>query len=76
MTPMPDHHDLFKQIQTFFTPEMTGYRSLASKLLEEGVHFPLTIESDRGDILLKNERLEFTYTQAGNKSVDSNPYFR
>jgi hypothetical protein len=60
-----DSNGLPKQIQTFFTPEMTGYQSQPNNLLTEGIHFHFIKKSDLKDIKLKNAGLKFTRTQPG-----------
>ena len=60
-----DNSGLPKQIQTFFTPEMTGYQDEPNNLLAEGMHFHFTKKSDSKDISLKNEGLKFTLHQPG-----------
>ncbi|MEP6927484.1 MAG: glycoside hydrolase domain-containing protein [Ginsengibacter sp.] len=54
-----------KQIQTFFTPEMTGYTSLPNNLLTEGLHFHFTKKNDSKDIQWKNAGIKFTLQQPG-----------
>ena len=48
-----DDNGLPKQIQTFFTPEMTGYQKEPNDLLAEGIHFHFTKASDSNDLKLK-----------------------
>ena len=60
-----DTNGLPRQIQTFFTPEMTGYQSQPNNLLTEGIHFHFIKKSDLKDIKLKNAGLKFTSTQPG-----------
>lgn len=60
-----DKTGLPKQIQTFFTPEMTGYQKEPNNLLEESIHFHFTKKSDSKDISLKNEGIKFTLKQPG-----------
>ena len=54
-----------KQIQTFFTPEMTGYQSQPNNLLEEGIHFHFTKKDDSKDIQWKNNGVKFTLQKPG-----------
>jgi hypothetical protein len=54
-----------KQIQTFFTPEMTGYSKEANNLLYEGIHFHFTKQSDGKNIDLKSNGITFTERKAG-----------
>ncbi|MEO6949758.1 MAG: glycoside hydrolase domain-containing protein [Ginsengibacter sp.] len=60
-----DDNGLPKQIQTFFTPEMTGYQSQPNNLLTEAMHFHFTKASDSKDIEMKNEGVKFTLRQPG-----------
>ena len=54
-----------KQIQTFFTPEMTGMTSKSNNLLTEGIHFHCTKKGDTKDVIWKNEGFDFTLQQPG-----------
>jgi hypothetical protein len=60
-----DNSGLPKQIQTFFTPEMTRYQDEPNNLLEEEIHFHFTKKSDSKDIQLKNDGVKFTLKQPG-----------
>ena len=60
-----DNTGLPKQIQTFFTPEMTGYQTEPNNLLAEGIHFHFTKKSDSKDIQFKNDGVKFTMQQPG-----------
>ena len=60
-----DNSGLPKQIQTFFTPEMTGYQNEPNNLLAEGMHFHFIKKSDSKDISFKKEGLKFTVQQPG-----------
>lgn len=62
---MLDDNGLPKQIQTFFTPEMTGYQSQPNNLLTEAIHFHFTKKSDSKDIQLKKGGVKFTLRQPG-----------
>lgn len=42
-----------KQIQTFFTPEMTGYQAEPNNLLTEPVHFHFTLKNGKESVLKK-----------------------
>jgi Family of unknown function (DUF6067) len=53
------------QIQTFFTPEMTGYSTMPNNLLGESIHFHFTRQADGKDIILKNGGVNFTLQQPG-----------
>ncbi len=64
-----------KQIQTFFTPEMTGYTTQPNNLVTEPIHFHFTRMSDGKDMKLKNNGLQFTKREAGTvqwKATNSN----
>jgi hypothetical protein len=54
-----------KQIQTFFTPEMTGYSKLPNDLLTEPIHFHFTKMSDGKNMTLKSRGVQFTKTEPG-----------
>ena len=54
-----------EQIQTFFTPEMTGYSPTPNNLLGENIHFHFTRQADGKDIKLKNGGVNFTLQQPG-----------
>ncbi|MGH2565889.1 MAG: glycoside hydrolase domain-containing protein, partial [Ginsengibacter sp.] len=54
-----------KQIQTFFTPEMTGFTSQPNNLLKEGIHFHFIKKNDSKDIQWKNSGLKFIMQQPG-----------
>src|SRR6185437_1883946 len=60
-----DDNGLPKQIQTFFTPEMTGYQSQPNNLLTEPMHFHFTKASDSKDLKLKKGGLNLTLRSAG-----------
>ncbi|MEO8172705.1 MAG: glycoside hydrolase domain-containing protein [Sediminibacterium sp.] len=53
-----------KQIQTYFTQEMTGYSEQANTLLYEPIHFHF-IKMDGKNISLKSKALTFTKQEAG-----------
>jgi hypothetical protein len=53
-----------KQIQTFFTPEMTGYTDQPNVLLYEPIHFHFT-KMDGKNLSLKSKGLVFTKQEAG-----------
>jgi hypothetical protein len=53
-----------KQIQTFFTPEMTDITNAPNNLLTEGIHFHF-IKPDGKNIKLKSQGLQFTKTEPG-----------
>ncbi len=64
-----------KQIQTFFTPEMTGYSKLPNDLLTEPIHFHFTKMTDGKNMALKSRGIRFTKTEPGTvqwKAVSSN----
>ena len=54
-----------RQIQTFFTPEMTDTTRDPNNLLAENIHFHFVRQSDGKDIRLKNEGLHFTERSQG-----------
>jgi len=54
-----------KQIQTFFTPEMTGYQQQPNNLLSEPIHFHFTNKTTDKDLVLKTNGLSFTNTTEG-----------
>ncbi|MFL9482278.1 glycoside hydrolase domain-containing protein [Chitinophagaceae bacterium LWZ2-11] len=54
-----------KQIQTFFTPEMTAYTNTPNNLLVEPIHFHFTKQSDGKNIDLKSTGLQFTKQEQG-----------
>lgn len=53
-----------RQIQTFFTPEMTGYSNQPNSLLYEPIHFHFT-KMDGKNLSLKSKGLVFTKQEAG-----------
>jgi hypothetical protein len=53
-----------KQIQTFFTPEMTGYSDQPNTLLYEPIHFHFT-KMDGKNLPLKNKGVVFIKQEAG-----------
>ncbi len=53
-----------KQIQTFFTPEMTGYTDQPNTLLYEPIHFHFT-KMDGKNLTLKSKGLVFVKQEAG-----------
>jgi len=54
-----------EQIQTFFTPEMTGLSSTPNNLLAENIHFHFAKQSDGKDIKLKPQGIRFTEKSPG-----------
>jgi len=60
-----DDNGLPQQIQTFFTPEMTGYQSQPNNLLTESIHFHFTRASDSKDIQMKKGGVQFTLREPG-----------
>ncbi|MEO5995837.1 MAG: glycoside hydrolase domain-containing protein, partial [Chitinophagaceae bacterium] len=64
-----------KQIQTFFTPEMTGLSNQPNDLVTEPIHFHFTRMNDGKDMKLKSNGLVFTKREAGTvqwKATSSN----
>lgn len=53
-----------KQIQTFFTPEMTGYQLTPNNILYEGIHFHFT-KMDGKNLSLKSHGVRFTKKEPG-----------
>lgn len=53
-----------KQIQTFFTQEMTGYTDQPNNLLYEGIHFHFT-KMDGKNLTLKSKGVQFTKQEPG-----------
>lgn len=60
-----DKTGLPAQIQTFFTPEMTGLQSNPNDLLTEPVHFHFTKSADGKEIAWKSDGINFTVKEAG-----------
>jgi hypothetical protein len=60
-----DNSGLPAQIQTFFTPEMTGYQTQPNNLLTEAIHFHFTKASDSKNIVFKQGSVKFTMQQTG-----------
>ena len=63
-----------KQIQTFFTPEMTEYAKTPNNLLTEAIHFHF-LNAGGKNIKLKSNGLQFTKQEAGTvqwKATSSN----
>lgn len=54
-----------KQIQTFFSPEMTDYQQAPNNLLYEPIHFHLTRNSNAKDIVMKPGAVNFTERSPG-----------
>jgi hypothetical protein len=57
-----------KQIQTFFTPEMTSLQDAPNNLLYEPIHFHLTRQSNGKDVVLKSGAVSFKERSAGTVS--------
>ncbi|HEY9196298.1 MAG TPA: glycoside hydrolase domain-containing protein, partial [Mucilaginibacter sp.] len=53
-----------KQIQTYFTPEMTDYAATPDNLLTEGIHFHF-VNANGKRIKLKSEGVQYTKKEAG-----------
>ncbi|WP_428329420.1 glycoside hydrolase domain-containing protein [Mucilaginibacter sp.] len=53
-----------KQIQTFFTPEMTGFSNTPKDLLTEAMHFHF-IKADGKSMALKDQGIQFTKKEPG-----------
>lgn len=56
---------LLRQIQTFFTPEMTGYQSQPNNLFTRSVEFHFIKQGDGREITFKNEGIDFTRKEEG-----------
>jgi hypothetical protein len=54
-----------KQIQTFFTQEMTGYSKQPNNLVTEPIHFHFTRAGDGKDMKLKSNGLQFIKRESG-----------
>jgi hypothetical protein len=54
-----------KQIQTFFTPEMTGYTTAPNNIITEPIHFNFTRLADGENMILKKNGIRFTKKEAG-----------
>lgn len=54
-----------EQIQTFFTPEMTGMTSTPKNILGEGIHFHIISSATHKDIAFKNEGVTFIQKDPG-----------
>ncbi|MFZ1800380.1 MAG: glycoside hydrolase domain-containing protein, partial [Chitinophagaceae bacterium] len=54
-----------KQIQTFFTQEMTGYQLQPNNILSDAIQFHFTKKSAATEIVMKNEGVKFTLRQPG-----------
>lgn len=54
-----------KQIQSFITPEMTGYTTIANNLLTDPIHFNFTRTSDEKPLGWKSSGVKFTSQQPG-----------
>lgn len=70
-----DKNGFPKQIQTFFSPEMTDYTNTPNNLLAENIHFHFVRKSDGKNIKLNDGGIEFTRKQAGTvqwKSTSAN----
>ncbi|WP_233164752.1 glycoside hydrolase domain-containing protein [Pedobacter sp. ASV28] len=60
-----DKNGFPKQIQTFFSPEMTDYINTPNNLLAENIHFHFVRKADGKNIKLNDGGIEFTQKQAG-----------
>ncbi|MES2418045.1 MAG: glycoside hydrolase domain-containing protein [Bacteroidota bacterium] len=60
-----DNSGFPKQIQTFFSPEMTDYTSTPNNLLAENIHFHFVRKSDGKNTLLKDGGVQFIKKEAG-----------
>jgi hypothetical protein len=60
-----DKNGFPKQIQTFFSPEMTDYTTTPNNLLAENIHFHFVRKADGKNIKLIDGGVEFTKKEAG-----------
>lgn len=60
-----DESGLPAQIETFFTPEMTGYQKEANNLLTEAIHFHFTKKTDKKNVSFQKSGVRFTLQQPG-----------
>ncbi|MFD0941883.1 glycoside hydrolase domain-containing protein [Pedobacter boryungensis] len=60
-----DKNGFPKQIQTFFSPEMTDYTTTPNNLLAENIHFHFVRKADGKNSVLKDGGIEFTKKEAG-----------
>lgn len=60
-----DKNGFPKQIQTYFSPEMTDYTSTPNNLLYENIHFHFVRKSDGKNMAIKDGGVEFTKKEAG-----------
>ncbi|MFA6276068.1 MAG: glycoside hydrolase domain-containing protein [Pedobacter sp.] len=60
-----DKNGFPKQIQTFFSPEMTDYTTTPNNLLAENIHFHFVRKADGKNTVLKDGGIEFTKKEAG-----------
>lgn len=60
-----DKNGFPKQIQTFFTPEMTEIGTVANNLLYENIHFHFVRKADGKNTMLKDGGITFTKQEAG-----------
>ena len=70
-----DKNGFPKQIQTFFSPEMTDYTTTPNNLLYENIHFHFVRKADGKNMTLKDGGIAFTKKQAGTvqwKATNSN----
>lgn len=60
-----DKNGFPKQIQTFFSAEMTDYTDIPNNLLAENIHFHFVRNEDGKNITFKDGGVEFTKKEAG-----------
>jgi len=60
-----DKNGFPKQIQTFFSPEMTDYTTTPNNLLYENIHFHFVRKTDGKNIKFTDGGIEFTKKEAG-----------
>lgn len=74
-----DKNGFPKQIQTFFSQEMTDYTTAPNNLLAENIHFHFVRKADGKNIKLNDGGIEFTKKEAGTvqwKTKNSNDSLR
>jgi len=60
-----DKNGFPKQIQTFFSPEMTEYTTTPNNLLAENIHFHFVRKADGKNTVLKDGGIQFTKKEEG-----------
>lgn len=60
-----DKNGFPKQIQTYFSPEMTDYTTTPNNLLYENIHFHFVRKADGKNMAIKDGGVQFTKKEAG-----------